>query len=233
MADFPIRYVPASPVVIPGDVILGIRNDTPGDLGNANSALVPSQYDSAGSLRLTGEGGKATYIANSQFVCDSTATDIWYFPGNATVTTKILWMLISSVATTAITGRLALILRSALDTAGTAVASALTAYDQRNGTSGAPTGAPKHYTAHPTGLGAVLGSGTSNIWSKQFYQGPAASATIPPNDAFVDFRSMFGAQGLRLAGTGQILALNAAAALGAGGNLWDVTCCFVEEPTTA
>ncbi len=228
MADFPLQVVPPSLSGIAASPLMVLRKDTPVNLaGSTDGGAAVLQVDALGALRTTQEGGLPTYIANSQFACDSTGTDIWRFPGVATKTVKILWLRISSVATTAIAGRIAALLRSTANTAGTPVASGLVKLDQRNGT---PVSAPSHYTAHPTALGTQIGTG--NLVSEQYLQNVVGS-TVNPNTVLWDFRNLVGAQGLRLSGTAEILVLNVAAALGGSGNLWDVTAAFTESPTTA
>ena len=216
----------AAPTLVGGTGLLGVRKDTPVDLSGGNGNFGVPNLDYGGSIRVSEEGGVPTYYAVNQFTCDSTATDIWYLQGNATTVVKVLWMLITSTATAASAGRLQILKRSTLDTAGTAVAAGTPLpADSRNA---AAVSIPKHYTAHPTSLGTLVGT----IFTQQFAQ--QASTTVPAQAAFLmDFRSYFGGQALRLAGTAEILCVNAAASLGGSGNAWDITCCYTELPLTA
>ncbi len=207
-----------------GDPMLGVRNDSAGDLSAANGAYAIEQFDSGGSVRMTAEGGKATYSATSQFACDSSGTDIAFLPGNASTTVKVLQCIVSSTATAAATGDVTLIRRSAANTAGTSANASVGKLDTRDA---ANSSTPKHYTAHPTGLGAAVVTLRAERFSQQ------AAGTPPASRIVFDFQAQFGAKGLRLSGATDILALNVAAALGGAGNAWDVTWIWTEEPATA
>lgn len=209
---------------VAGTGLLGLRKDSPADIAAANLNFTYPQFDSGGAIRCTEEGGKASYLCSAQFACDSTATDIWTLPGNASTTVKVLWLLITSVATAAATGRLQVVLRTVADTAGTRVVDTAVAMDSRDA---AASSIPGHYTVHPSALGA----GTA-ILSLQFGQQAVNSIPIAA-PFFLDFRTFYGGKALRLAGVSQILAVNAAAALGASGNAWDITVAWTEEPTSA
>lgn len=217
-----------------GSAVIGtpellIRCDTPG-VANLSSTVtnlttVRAQCDSAGNMRDTQEGGKTTYYACSQFACDSTATDIWTLAGNATTVVKVLFLLITSTANAAATGRLQVLRRSAANTGGTTASPTVAKADSRNAAS---SSTPAHYTAHPTALGTSAGA----IASQQF--GQQVNTAVPIQQPFVlDFRTYMGGQTLRLNGTSEILAVNAAAALGGTGNAWDIQVCWTEEALTA
>lgn len=212
----------SSPIGTPA---LAVRQDKPqlNSKVTANQQESRLQVDSAGALRVSEEGGKATYYATSQFACDSTATDIFFVPGNATTAVKVLWVDVSTTATAAATGDLTLVRRSAANTAGTAVASSV---GQADSADAAASSAPKHYTAHPTSLGTSAGV----VYAKRLVQ--QAAGTPPAASVFFDLRPLTGGKGLRLSGASELLCLNAAAALGGAGNAWDVTVCWVEEPGT-
>lgn len=222
MADFPQQFPAAS--TAPGNLTLGVRKDSPGDLAGTNAYTASIQFDSAGSLRVNEQGGKATYFATSQFACDSTATDIWTLTGSATKTGFLQFLAISSSATAAATGDLSVIRRSAADTAGTAVNPTVAKADPSDG---AATLTPAHYTAHPTALGTSAG-----VIFGQRYTQPAPATTVQPG-IFLDFRQYNGGKGLRISGATDIIAVNVPAGLGGAGNAWDVTACWTEEPTTA
>jgi len=207
-----------------GTPALFVRNDSPGDLSTTNLYLAMGQLDSAGLLRVTEEGGKATYFATSQFASDATGTDIAVFVGVATKTAKLFGIQISSTATAAATGDLSIIRRSALDTGGTAANASVA---QADGRDVAPAITPQHYTAHPTGLGASAGI----LWGQRYIQ-PAVSTTLLPG-FFIDFRQYNGGKPIRVSGTTDVIAVNIAAALGGSGNAFDITWIWCEEPTTA
>src|ERR1700676_3685822 len=102
-----------------GTPALSIRNDKASDLSGGNGKFALPQLDSGGALRVTEEGGKATYFGTSQFACDSNGTDIAILPGNAGKVVKVLGVLVSSTATAVATGDVSLVRRSAANTAGT------------------------------------------------------------------------------------------------------------------
>jgi hypothetical protein len=222
-ADYPGNTtVPSTPI---GNPLLGQRNDTAATVATTNGNWTIPQFDSAGSLRVTEDGGVATYYATSQFACDSTATDIAIFAGSASCVARLLSIMISSTATAAATGDLSIIRRSVANTAGTAVNASVAKADTRDGTANIT---PQHYTAHPTALGTSAGT----IWGQRYIQ-PAVSTTLMPG-FFIDFRQYTGGKGLRVgAAVTDIIAVNIPAALGGSGNAWDVTWCWIELPTTA
>jgi hypothetical protein len=208
-----------------GTPMLSVRNDTPADISNGNANLAMTQLDSAGSLRITEEGGKATYFGTSLFACDSTATDIAQFPGVAGVTAKIQGILISAVATARADGNLSIIRRSAANTAGTTGNASVAKADTRDA---AASCQPVHYTAHPTALGATAGT----LIGQHFIQPAAASDNLLPN-IFIDFRQFNGGKPVRVQGATDFLSVNVPAALGGTGNAWAITWIWTEEPTTA
>jgi hypothetical protein len=212
-----------------GTPALGVRTDLGKDLASGNAKFAILQLDSAGALRVTGEGNKATYTAVSQFACDSTATDIAVFPGSATVTAKILKVEITTGATGAAGGFVYLIRRSAADGAGTAVNAKYAQYDATTDTAG-PTIVPQHYTAHPTSLGAANPASNGYLWGQFITQ--AALATGPTSSVTFDPSENNGGKLLRVAGSSDFIYLNAAAGLGAAGNQWSVTWTWTEGPTT-
>jgi hypothetical protein len=212
-----------------GTVALLERKDKGGDLAGANLAVTVPQTNSAGSLRVTQDGSVPRYFGNSQFAADSTATDIWFFPGVAGATIKVQRVIVSSVATAFAQGRMQLLRRSTANTAGTAVSAGIgyaSADDQAAGTPNA-LGQPKHYTAHPTGLGTAAGV----LRSLQYAQQPLATVAGPSYE--FDLRTYGDGKGVRLSGTTDILALNVPAGLGGSGNAWDITVEWIEEPITA
>jgi hypothetical protein len=208
-----------------GTPCLGVRNDTPGDIAGANLNLAMEQFDSAGAIRASEEGGKATYYATSQFSCDSTATDIAVFGGVAGKTAKIQSILISSVATGRANGNLSIIRRSVADTAGTAVAPTVALADTRDA---AASCAPVHYTAHPTALGTTAGT----LVGAEFIQPALATDNLIPS-VLIDFRQFNGGKPIRVQGATDFICVNVPAALGGAGNVWNITWCWTEEPTTA
>lgn len=205
--------------------VAAVRKDKAAVFVATNNTYQPMMLDSGGSLRVTEEGGKATYYGVSAFSCDSTATDIAIFPGITTAVMKILWIEVYTAATATADGIIKIVRRSAANTAGTLVSSSVTKADTGNAAAG---GQPQHYTAHPTGLGTGV-----DLWAKRAGQQAlgAVGGCIP---YFFDFRQRHGAQGLRLNNiVTDIIAVNAAAALGGSGNVWTITWAWVEEPTTA
>lgn len=209
-----------------GTPILAVRQDSPTVDSGTNQTQQRLQTDSTGALRVSTEGGHATYRATSQFACDSTATDIWLMQGVSTNTIKIQWIRISTTATSAAVGDVTIIRRTANDTAGTTAAATLGLLDGRDA---APAAAPVHYTAHPTSLGAAATN--PNVACARLLQGTAA-VTYPVY--IFDFRGQNGERGgLRVSGTSDFIVINAVAGLGATGNAWDIEVCWTEEPTTA
>ena len=207
-----------------GTPAIAVRKDKPADLATADQYMEMLQLDAAGALRISEEGGLPTYFGTSQFACDSTGTDIAILPGNASKVVKVIGVLVSTTATAAATGDVSLIRRSAVNTAGTSVNASV---GQADSGDAAPSSTPKHYTAHPTGLGASAGT----VMAERLVQ--QAAGTPQASRIFFDLRGRFGAKGLRLNGVAEILALNVAAALGGSGNAWDVTWIWTESPLTA
>lgn len=208
-----------------GTPFFGRRQDAPTDQATANGNVGVVQFDAYGSMRTSQEGGYPTYWATSQFSCDSTATDIAIFAGNTSAIIKILGIFISSFATSAAHGDITVIRRSAVNTAGTAANASVAKADPRDG---AANGAPQHYTAHPTGLGTSAGT----LFAAHYYQ-PQAAASGAPAQLFIDPCQLYGAKPwvLKALAT-DIIVINAAAALGGSGNVWDITWAWVELPTT-
>ncbi len=185
MADFAQGTVNAPALM---NIVGGVRKDSPGDMANENGNLEPIQFDSAGSAKVSQEGGKPTYYATSQFAADSTATDIAVFPGVAGVTAKILGILISSTATAAATGDVTIVRRKTANTAGTSADASVGQADTRDA---APSCQPVHYTAHPTALGTANG----NVWVQRYVQPAAATGT--PALPLIDLCKIFGGKPAR------------------------------------
>jgi hypothetical protein len=228
VSDYKEQYGrPAAGLV--GTPMLAVRKDKPADLtGGTDQALAMPQLDSAGNLRVTEEGGKATYFAVSQFSCDATGTDIWHLPGVAGKTAHLQYLIFNGAATATAQGDVSVLRRSTLDTGQTAVAPTIAQADTGDA---AASLAPQHFTAHPTALGTSAGV----LWGMRYIQpalaGTTAGATQGP--VLVDFRQFNGGKGLRIQGATDVICLNIAAALGGAGNVWDVVACWTEEPTTA
>lgn len=161
------------------------------------------------------------YIANSGFASDSTGTDIWYLKGSATKAVSVLWLSFISAATAAASGRVQLIRRSTVGTVGTEVADTPA---RISSDLGAPTAVVKHITVHAS----VLGTATATLWSAEYLQ-QAVSTSPLALPVFLDFRTMFGKNGLRINGVAEFLYFNVAAALGGSGNAWDINCFFEEH----
>lgn len=203
-----------------GSPILLYRVDNPADDAGANLAYGRLSADLGGSMRVSTEGGKPTYAATSQFACDSTGTDIAVFPGTASKTVKILKIFVSSTATAAATGDIAIIRRSTADTAGTTGNASV---GKLNSGNAAAFSQPVHYTAHPTALGTAV----ATLYCERFVQ--QAAGTPQASKTEINLQNFFGAQALRLKGSSDFIALNVAAALGGSGNAWDVTWVFTED----
>ena len=209
-----------------GTPILGIMKLLGQDMsGGTDGNWTTATFDSAGSLRVTEEGSKPTYFATSQFASDSTATDIWAFPGVAGKTAKIQWISVTTTATAAATGDMTLVRRSAADTAGTSANASIAQADTRDA---AASCQPIHYTAHPTALGATAGT----MFATRFVQ-PAASTLSPYPGYFFDLRNYNGGRGIRVQGTTDFIYLNVPAALGGAGNAYDITVCWTEENSSS
>lgn len=223
---FPGAVAPAPG--IGGTGALGERVDKAADLATLNLGMTVPQFNSAGAKRVVHDGGVPLYYGNSQFTCDSTATDIFVLAGVASKTIKVEKIKFSSVATGAASGRVQVLRRSTADTAGTAVASGIGYASKDDQAAGTPNAvaAPQHYTAHPTALGTAAG-----VIHSQQYQQVAVNGAVQSVE--LNFRTAGSGKALRLSGTTDILALNVAAALGGAGNIWDVTVEWTEEPTTA
>lgn len=139
-----------------GVAIWGVRQDAPpaspatsatGDYGfvalNRWNAVVMAGY----------EKNAKTFSASTTITSAVTATDIAILPGNATNTVYVTKVVVSGVQTTAGTGLIQLIKRSAANTGGTSAGITLVPHDS------ADTGVsvPLSYTANPT-PGAAVGT---------------------------------------------------------------------------
>lgn len=226
MPDYTEKVLASSAPI--GTPILAVRTDKPATRTTANAQHSFLQVDSAGNLRVSEEGGKATYFATSQFSSDSTATDIAQFLGVAGVTAKIQWVFVNTALTATATGDLSVIRRSTANTAGTTGNASVA---QADGGDAAASCQPVHYTAHPTGLGTSAGIIFGIRWIAPALGGGTAGAI--PQGVFFDFRQFTGGKGLRVQGTSDFVSINVPAALGGAGNVWDIVWCWTEEPTTA
>ena len=221
MADFAQGTVNAPALM---NIVGGVRKDSPGDMANENGNLEPIQFDSAGSAKVSQEGGKPTYYATSQFAADSTATDIAVFPGVAGVTAKILGILISSTATAAATGDVTIVRRKTANTAGTSADASVGQADTRDARAIVPT-CPLHCPSNSTWYSQPqrLGTAVCPTRSCNRYAGAAVDRLMQ------DIRRQASAR----PGHNRFHRGQCPRSLGGSGNEWDITWIWTEEPTSA
>lgn len=131
----------------------------PTHTGSTDNTLANSKYlkvDSNGNVNIIDTGRtKTTYSACIQGLATAvTATDIFTIKGSATKTVSITQIVLTGVATTAISVPVDLVIRSTADTAGTSTAPALVPHDSNDA---AATAVVAAYTVNPT-LGTAVGS---------------------------------------------------------------------------
>lgn len=222
MADFPQQY--AAGTTAPGNLTLGIRKDSAADLAGTDAYTASVQLDSAGSLRVSEEGGKTTYAAaTSGLVAASSCTDLIAVGGSATKVVRIQEVRISGTATAAKTIDVLGILRSTANSSGTSTT--LTAGKYHSGDAAA-TATVKAYTANPT-----VGTAAGTIKSDRYTVG-AADTALPPVLVW-DFRGRAGGRGLRLNGTAEGFSVNLNTLSPGAGNSFNVAVVWTEEATTA
>jgi len=112
-----------------------------------------THYDALG--RIVAPQSKATFFAAALFTPPATPTDMVTIYGSASKTVRIISFKITTNNTAAGSQVFYLIRRSAVNTAGTFVAGTPV---QADSTDAAATATVGHYTANPSGLGAVVGN---------------------------------------------------------------------------
>lgn len=222
MADYREKRLRGS-IGLLGTPALATRVDSPADLAGADGQIAQMQFDSAGNLRMTEQGGRLTYdSAIGGLVAAATCTDLFEIAGSAT---KIVWVeeiRLSGVATAAIGQEVHLIRRSTANTSGTATTPALV---PRKTGDAAATAVVKAYTANPT-----TGTPVGTIRVARYLV--VAVATGIPDQLVFDLRGRNGGRGVRLSGVAEGLMVNLNAGSPGAGNLFAISCTLVEGPTT-
>jgi hypothetical protein len=224
MADYAKGQSAASSLI--GSPMLALRRDTPTVDSDTDGVQQRLQVNSAGSVRVDNEGGKATYSATVLgLVAASSCTDLFSLVGSATKVVKVQEVRISGVATTPIMQDVQLIRRSTANSGGTATNPTAAKHNSDNG---AATATVNAYTANPT-----TGTGAGSIAGAKLMVAKAdGTGTAPPVLVF-DLRPKNGEQSVRLDGIAETLSVNLNGGSPGSGNLFDVSVTWTEEPTTA
>src|SRR5208337_4596467 len=137
-----------------------------GNLDRARSAP-----GTIGVQSVSPEGTKNTYCsASGGITLAATATDFYTIVGSATKTVRILKITVTGWATSGASPEIALIIRSAADTSGTATQPAITPNDSNNA---AATAVINLYSVNPT-----LGTAVGTIRARKMNLGAAGAAGI-------------------------------------------------------
>lgn len=203
---FYIERAATSDACAPQNVVL----ENPGLYNGATIDRARSAPGSLGAALVSSDGAKATYrYASLGNTPAATPTDILTLAGSATKTVRVKTVKVSGLATTAGQMPVALVRRSAANTAGTLTNPAAVKHDINDA---AATAVVALYTANATGLGTAVG----NVGAKRLFLN---LSTGQEDQAVWDFSTRQD-KALVLRGVSDILAINlGGAAVPAGGVL--------------
>lgn len=150
--------VVANPSTLATLLITG-TGEAPVMAASTNNTLANARYikvDSNGIVQVSANGGsKASYSASiSALATAATATDIFTIKGSGTKTVSITQIVITGLATTAISVPVSILIRSSADTGGTSTTPTIVPHDSSDA---AATAVVNAYTANPT-TGTLVGA---------------------------------------------------------------------------
>jgi hypothetical protein len=191
---------------------IALKNPVTGNLDVARATP-----GATGVQAVSSEGTKATYSSASFGVTlAATATDFWELIGSASKTIRVLRITLTGTATAGASPDILLIMRSAVDTGGTATQPTIVPNDSNNA---AATAVINLYSANPT-LGATVGT----VRARKLNLGAPGAAGI------IEWKfSGNNDQALVLRGVAQVLCLNFSGVAVPAGTSIDIEAEWVED----
>lgn len=207
-----------------GNPLLAVRKDTPADIASANADTALLQLDSAGSLRVTEDGGIPTYAASlTALALPASATDVVVLSNSTTKVLRVTRVRYTITAAAAATSVLQVSKLSTLPSGGGATTAVAVPLSSANGTA---TATVLGYLT----LAATLGSHVGALRSDRMLI-PVTSTGVSNTIVEHDFRGR-GNQGLRI-GVSEGICINFGTATSLTTGLMDCTIEWCECPLTA